>query len=214
MKFLVRWAFRLLILVLVLVVGLLLAKNAILKSYAETQLRRQTGLEVRIRELDVGLFSPTVTIQGLRIFNAAEYGGSPFLDLPELHLEYNRLALGAGRLHLRLLRLDLAELNLVRNPAGHTNLTALIAAIQRHAASLPNAGRGTPTHPAFGGIDTLNLSLGKVTFTDLRPPRVLREFRLDVRHEIVTNLRSELDILGVIARILVRRGITIVELPP
>lgn len=40
-----------------------------------------------------------------------------------------------------------------------------------------------------------------------------REFRVDVKNEVATDLNSDLDILTVLARILVRKGITIIELP-
>ena len=213
MKFLVRWAFRLLILLLVLLIGLVLVKDALIKSYTESQLQRQTGMEVRIGKMEVGLFSPTVTVQNLRIFNTAEFGGSAFLDMPELHLQYDRAWASVGKVRLKLLRLDLAQLNLVRNAAGRTNLVGVLLELQRRGIRLDPGSPDSRSSDSFGGIETLNLSLGKVTFTDLRPPALTREFRLDVRNEVVTNVKSELDVLGVIARILIRRGITIIEWP-
>jgi hypothetical protein len=213
MKFLFRWLFRLLILAIVLAVGALLLKDTILKAIAETRLRQSLGLEVRIGRMEVGLLTPTVSIERLRVFNLPEFGGSPLLDIPELHLEYDRDAARQGVVRLKLLRLNAAELNIVRNAAGHTNLVGLIALMQHPETAAQRPAAQRPESAAFGGIQTLNLSLGKITFTDLRPPTLTREFRLDVRNEVTTDLKSELDILSVLARALLRRGITLVELP-
>lgn len=215
MKFIFRWLFRLLILAIVLAVSALLLKDTIVKSIAESRLRQSLGVEVRIGRMEVGLLTPTVSMENLRVFNPAEFGGSPFLELPELHLEYDRDAARQGVVMLKLLRLNVSELNIVRNAAGQTNLVGLAAFLHHPGAAARIRNGSTPRQEgsSFGGIQTLNLSLGKITFTDLKPPAVTREFRVDVRNEVATDLKSELDILSVLARILLRKGITIIELP-
>lgn len=213
MKFLVRWAFRLLILVIVLVIGLILVKDSIMRSLAEARLRQDLGMEVRIGKMEVALFSPSITLENVRVFNPPEFGGSPFLILPELHLEYDRAALGQGRVRLDLLRLDLAELNLVRNAAGKTNLASFATTLPGLGTLSLLSGKQQAASARFGGIQTLNLSIGRLTFTDLRPPALTREVRVDLRNEVATNLQTELDVIGVVARSLVRRGITIMEFP-
>ncbi len=90
MRFLVRWTFRLVILAAVLAVALILSKDALLKSLAETQIRAQTGMDVRIGKLELGLFSPTLNVEDFKLYNPAEFGGSPLLDVPDLHVNIIR----------------------------------------------------------------------------------------------------------------------------
>src|SRR5258708_17164575 len=113
MKTLFRWAFRLLILLVVLLVAAVLLMDTIVRAVAENALRRQTGLDVKIGKFEVGLLNPKVTIENLVIYNSAEFGGSPLIDMPELHVEYDRDALFANKLHFKLVRFNLAQLNIV-----------------------------------------------------------------------------------------------------
>jgi len=53
MKFLFKWTLRLLLLLVVVLVILALSADTIVTSIAESRLRKQTGLEVRLGELEV-----------------------------------------------------------------------------------------------------------------------------------------------------------------
>src|ERR1041385_5476467 len=107
MKFVFKWALRLAILLVVL---FLLSLDSLLKAAVTRQIRAQTGLEARIEKFSAGIFSPVVTIENFKLYNPADFGGGPFLNIRELHVEYDRAALGRRTVHLKLLRLDLAEL--------------------------------------------------------------------------------------------------------
>lgn len=48
---------------------------------------------MRLGRLEIGLLNPKVTIENFVLYNAAEFGGAPMVDLPELHVEYDRPAL-------------------------------------------------------------------------------------------------------------------------
>jgi len=178
MKFLFRWLFRLVVLTLLLVMALVLLKDAILKELQKLELRQQTGLQTKIGELEVRLFSPTVSVERLRLFNPPEFGGSPFLDIPELYLEYDRLALAAHQLHLRLLRVQVAELTLVQSLDGRKNTDWL--------ASLPD--RFARNGLEFAGIDTLNLTLTRIKRYSMHNPRLTETVEVGLRQEILTRL--------------------------
>jgi hypothetical protein len=81
---------------------------------------------------------------------------------------------------------------------GRTNLFVLGGALeqlqkekQRRAASQVN----------FTGIDTLTLSLGKVTSLDLRPPGQTNTFVLGLRNETLRNVRTEADLAPLLFKI-------------
>lgn len=201
MKFIVRWLFRLLILAIVLAIAAVLLKDTILKELAEVRFRHETGLEVDIGRLEVGLLSPTVTVEDLKLYNPPEFGGAPFVVLPELHFEYDRGAFATGALHLRLLRVNLAEISFVQNAAGRWNIQEIKDRFMEPARA---AGR-TPLR--FAGIDTLNLTLGRVRRQYLAAPTNNAAINLGVRGEIVTNLKTEKDLYLTLAKLALRGGL-------
>jgi uncharacterized protein involved in outer membrane biogenesis len=202
MRFISRWIFRFLILLLVLGVALVLLKDTLLKSWAEHRLRSQFGLDVRIGRMDVGIFTPTVTIENLRVYNRAEFGGLPLVDLAELHLEYDRRRLAAQELHLTLLRVNVAEINVVRNARGQTNLEALEA--KEKAATKSSSRGGSRLSLDFTGIDLLNLSLGRLTFTDLKQPGNNWGREIGLKNEMIANIKPSDDLNDLVGRILLQ----------
>lgn len=187
MKRLFRWLFRLLILAIVLAVALVLSKDTLLKSFAEWRIRRETGLSVTINKFEVGLLAPTFTMQGFKLYNPPEFGGSVLLDVPEVHFEYDPQAAATGKLHLKLLRFHLKELNLVRNHAGQTNVAVVLARSHRRS--------GGPSPPfEFGGLDRLYLTMGTVRYTDMAEPRRSWERVIGWKDYEVKNLRTAEDV--------------------
>ena len=114
MKRLIRAALYLFIILVVLVVAAVLLLNTIAKQVVESRMRAGTGMETRIGLIDIGLLSPTITIENFKLYNTPDFGGSVFIDMPELHLEYDPRAIRSGKLHFKLVRLNLAEVALVR----------------------------------------------------------------------------------------------------
>ena len=208
MKCLFKWLFRLSFLLVLLLVALVLGKDAILKAAAERQIRTQTGMDVKIGRFSAGIFSPVVTIENFRLYNTPEFGGAPFVDIPELHVEYDRFALTRRKLHITLLRFHLAELNIVKNESGHTNIESM----------MNNAGPQRPRNHGgadveFTGIDVLNLSLGKVRLLDLKDRKKSGESYIGLRDQVFRNVKSENDLLGVLFVIWLRSGDRLVAHP-
>jgi hypothetical protein len=128
MKWLFKWLFRLFLFAVVLIVILLLSLNSILRVYVKHRIRAQTGMDAEIGRFSIGLTEPTVTIQNFKLYNPPSFGGTPFLDIPEVHVEYDRAALAKHELHLTFVRFNLNELDIVKNEAGRTNIFSLGAA--------------------------------------------------------------------------------------
>jgi len=199
MKRLIKWLFILLLLAVALVAGLLLSKDAILKAAVEQQIRAQTGMDAKIGHLSLGLLTPVVTIENLTLHNTAEFGGTPFLDIRELHLEFDRDALAQRKLKITLLRLNLEELTVVRNPNGATNISALNTPQARKPTKL--AGE-----VEFSGVDVLNLSLGKIQLIDLKEPRNNRIRNVNLQNQVFHNVRTPGDLYGVLVLLWIRSG--------
>jgi hypothetical protein len=174
------------LLLLVLAIALLLLKDAILKSWLESQIRSKAGLDATIGRIELGLFTPTVTLENMIVHNKAEHGGGIMLKMPELRLEYDRKLLSSQKLHLRLLRINIEEVDVVVNEAGISNLDTLQAAV---ALAL----KGT-RELEFAGIDTLNLTFGKVVYTSLKPPKQVQEQKIGITNEIITGIKTSQDL--------------------
>ncbi len=195
---LIKWLFILLFVAIALIVGLLLSKDAIAKAAAEQQIRAQTGMDVKIGRFSIGLLSPVVTIENFKLYNTPEFGGTPFLDIPELHLEYDRVAFARRQLRITLLRMNLAELTVVRNDRGKTNIASF-------AAAPPRAAK-TTNMVQFVGVDVMNLSVGKAHFIDLNNPGKNREFKANLQNQVFRNVKTTGDLYGVLILLWLRSG--------
>ena len=205
MRWLIKWLLRLILLVVVLVVLLLVFKDSMLRVVAENRIRRQTGMEVKIGKFSSGIFSPVVTIENLKLYNTAEFGGTLFLDIPELHLELDPLALAQRKLRITLARLNLAELDVVKNEAGQTNISGIKNKLDA-GSSKTNGFQGFLGNLKFDGIEVLNLSLGKAEFIDLKDSKNNRELHLDLQNQIFKNVKSDADVYGILFMVWLRSG--------
>jgi len=210
----IRWlfksVFRLLItlvsLVVVAIIVLLLSYNSILRIAVEHNIRAQTGMDAEIGSFKLALTSPTIKIQNFKLYNSRDFGGAPFLDIPEIYVEYDRAALARREIHLTLMRFNLGELDIVKNQAGQTNIFAL-------GISLPTKKSGggqivvnfkKQTGYDFKGIDTLNISIGTAKFIDLENSQNNREQTIGLENVVIPNVKSPTDLAGLGALIYLR----------
>jgi hypothetical protein len=206
MKTFLKWLFGALLLVVVLAVILLLSLDTILRVVAENRIRAQTGMDAEIGKFHVGLLEPVVTIKDLKIYNPPPFGGTPFLNIPEIHVEYDRAALVKNQIHVTLMRFNLGELDIVKNEAGQTNLFAL-------GVTLPKKGKAggqelkefkQRTGLDFQGIDVLNVSVGTARFIDLKDPRNNREQKIGIDNLVMKNVKTREDMVGLAALVALR----------
>jgi uncharacterized protein involved in outer membrane biogenesis len=205
-KWLFKWVIRLGLLAVVLVILFLAFKDSVLRTIAEQRIRSQTGMEVKIGKLSSGLFTPIVTLENLKLYNTAEFGGTLFLDVPEIHIELDAIALAQHKLRMKLVRFNLAEINVVRNEAGQTNITSLVNKTKTHSAKDKQPGQILPGDLKFDGIDVLNLSLGKAKFIDLKDAHNNREIKVGLENQVFKDVRSEADVYAMLFMIWLRSG--------
>ena len=208
MKTILKWFFGAVLLVIVLAVVLLLSLDTILRVVAENRIRAQTGMDVEIGKFHLGLLEPVVTITDLKIYNPPAFGGTPFLNIPEIHVEYDRDALAKNKIHLTLMRFNLGELVIVRNEAGQTNLFALgVTLPKKGAKGAGNAGLKEfkqRTGLDFQGIDALNVSVGTARFMDLKEPGNNREQKISIDSFVMKNVKTPADLAGLAVLVALR----------
>jgi uncharacterized protein involved in outer membrane biogenesis len=196
-KWFSKWVFRLAFLALVLVIALVFSFNSIVRILIEHNIRKQTGMDAEIGRVEVGWTEPTFEIRDMKIYNSPGFGGTPFIDVPEVHVEYDRLALLKGDLHLTLLRLNLSELDIVRNKNGQINVFLTAQARQKNTGtSLPSFKKQTGYD--FNGIDALNVSFNKVKYIDLQNRHNDREQTIGLQNCIVPDVKSVRDLAGLV----------------
>ncbi len=206
MKTLLKWIIGIVVLLLLLGIGALLALDPVAKKAAEAGLAKQTGLDAKIGKLEIGIFSPKLTIENFMIYNSAAFGGSPLLDLKELHVEYDRDALKEQRLHFKLVRLHLNEVSIVRGIDGKLNIGSL------PKGNSLNGGKGGKKTEIdvggkkheFAGIDVLNLSLGKLRYVDMKEPNKVKETSFGTQNEIILDIKNEEDLRNKMLPILLK----------
>ena len=208
MKWLFKWLFRLFLLAVVLIVILLLSFNSLVRVYVEHQIRAQTGMDVEIGKFSVGLAEPTVTIQNFKLYNPPNFGGTPFLDIREIHVEYDRAALVKHELHLTLVRFNLGELDIVKNEAGRTNIFSLGITLpsKKSGGAKSAADFKKQTGFEFKSIDVLNVSVGMAKFIDLKDPSNNRTQRIGLDNCVLKNVKSQADLAGLAVLIALRGG--------
>jgi len=211
MKRILKWLVRLFLLAVVLIVILLLSLNSILRVCLEHQIRARTGLDAEIGRFALGLTEPTLTIQNFKLFNPPAFGGTPFLDIREIHVEYDPAALKRHQLHLTLMRFNLGELDIVRNESGQTNLFSLGLTLPstqpggQRAAKLP-ADFKRQTGFDFTGIDALNVSVDTAKFIDLKDPNHNCSQKIGIDNLVIKNVKTPTDLLGLEVLIALRGG--------
>ncbi len=166
------------------------------KTALTTAVSRQTGCSLQIERLQLGLRDGTLRVQGLTLGNPPGFGDLPLVSLPELYLAYDLAAARTNALRFHEVRLNLAQLSLVVDAQGRTNVAEIVARLDR-------AGLGTqqpvPTNllggMSFAGIGRLQVSLGSVRYADLRAPAADRSLELGITNRMLTNVVSAAQLL-------------------
>lgn len=196
MKTFFRWLFRLCVALFILAVALavivVLLKDPIAKSLTERNLRQNTGMDAKISKMEIGLATPVVSLEGLKLYNTDDFGGSTFLEMPELRVEYIPDDVRSGKVRFKTVRLNLAEVHIVKNKSGKTNLE-MMQKLSKKKSGEKDDGAGVPG-VGFGGIDALYLTVGKIRITDESDPRNNDVIDVGVKDEVGRNLKTEADV--------------------
>ncbi len=213
MKTFLSWFLKILwwltFVVIVLAIMVLANRDLIVKQLAEREIRAATVLEPEIGDISFSVLEPKLTLNNFRLYNTAEFGGTLFLDVPELHIEYDRAAFRRHELHITLLRVNLHELDVVKNAAGATNLMSIVNTVAPRKSGGGGRTVASINGRKFTGIDLLNLSIGAAKFVDLKDQHRNRLVAIGIENQIYTNVVSSADFHGLSERLWLRGGRTV-----
>jgi hypothetical protein len=219
-----RSPLRILLLVVGSLVGLciVLAVTALLTfdwfiKRAIVEKVRESGLaEAQIGSLDIGIFRERLTIRDVKIFAEPQFGGVQILDLPELHIDYDRSAFSRHELHLKTVRIRLNELALIDGVEEKpTNMYEMVSSWPARMAAYTNQLASLTNSPAFersqrvgnlkfAGVDRLELSIGKIRFVDMKDPTAERVANLNISRRVLTNLATVPDLVPLAVDLVIR----------
>ena len=208
MKRVLKWLAVLVALAGVVLLVLFFSREAILRRVAIANLREQTGLVADIGKFHVGLREPVIQITDFTLHNPAGFGDAPLLVIKEAFVEYDQRALAEKKvLHITRARLNLAELNIVKNPAGKTNLfeLGLEPAVKGKKKKTGLKEFKERTGLDFAGIDELEVSIGTARFIDLKNPQNSREQAIAIENQKF-KIKSEADLSGLVVLLALRSG--------
>ncbi len=202
MKTIFKWLFRLAATVVLAAIALVLARNVILRETIEWQVFSRTGMDARIGYLDLGLLTPVLRIEDVKIYYPPDVGGVTLMEIPEFYLDYDFNALWWRRcVRIPRARLNISEVNVLE---GQFRLPSPRA--PEPAASSP-AGSGSGSSLVFGGIDQLELSLGVVKFSSQRSGSGTREVAVNLKNYPVKNVKSAGDLTWQLLPVLLGKGV-------
>ena len=189
MRFLFRWAFRLLILLLVVGIGLFLTKDALAKWWIVSESREQ-GMDAKIGRLEIGFpLNSTVAASDVTIYNLPKYGGAPMLRIDDLFIDcdFSELMNVSRRLrpHFRQVRIRLTEFHLVETRAGERNLISLPDSVAKSTVEL-----ALDESPLYFTIGNLNFSWERLKFTNLSDAEKFRAVSLNIEGYTVQDVEK------------------------
>ena len=189
MRFLFRWAFRLLILLLVVGIGLFLTKDALAKWWIVNEFREQ-GMDAKIGRLEIGFpLNSTVAASDVTIYNLPKYGGAPMLRIDDLFIDcdFSELMNVSRRLrpHFRQVRIRLTEFHLVETRAGERNLISLPDVVAKSTVEL-----ALDESPLYFTIGNLNFSWERLKFTNLSDAEKFRAVSLNIEGYTVQDIEK------------------------
>lgn len=141
--------------VVLLIVVVILGRNMIIKSSVPPAVKKITGFEASIGDIDVGLLSSKVGLKDLKVMNPSDFGEKMMLDAPEIYVEYKLPTMMSQRREFPVIRLNIQQVVVVKNEKGESNVARIM--------EFKPKSEGPSAENFFG---TLDLTLGTVRYVD------------------------------------------------
>jgi len=181
---------RIVIIIIIILVSVVLARNAITKTIISSGIKAITGLKLSIRGVKVGIIKTSIDIKELKLYNPVGFADKLMIDIPQIYVDYDLGAFFKRRVHLEELKLNLKELVVVKNEEGQINLHSL--KVVKTKEKEPQKKKKTKASKFQ--IDVLELKVDKVIYKDYSKGSQpsIREFQvnIDERYENITNPKA------------------------
>jgi len=111
--------------ILLFISGIVLAiiifnRNILARFIIIHGVKKTCGLGISIGKIDIRL--PQVAIMGLKVYNPAGFKERQLANLPEISADFDFPAFFKNKVHLRKLKLEIRELDVIVNEQGRLNV--------------------------------------------------------------------------------------------
>ena len=153
--------------VVVLLIGITIYKDLIIKEIITHTATSVTGTPVSIDGFSLNLFNSSAHIRGFKMYNPGGFPAGILVNCPKINVIVDRAALFNHQLHFTMVEVEIKELVLTKNKDGKLNVDSL------KIVHPPKSAK-----PVALKIDLLNLSIGKIVYKDytVGPQAVVRVF--------------------------------------
>lgn len=191
---------KVLIIILAVVAVIALFKNVLIKSVAEQAIKTATGFPLKMGSFKLGIINSYVDIKDLKLFNPKGFEEEIFVDIPEIHVDYNLLPLLKGKIHVVDFRFNMRDVRLVTNKDGETNINRL-KALQPQKKEGEQTGQEKKEKKSQEiTIDHLLLKVDQVTMIDYskgsKPSQKAIAIALNYEAENINNINALIMIIA------------------
>jgi len=187
------------LIILVIVVITILARNALGRWIAKSALEKWTGFPVAIDQFSIKLNQPLVIVRDITLHNPQSFYQEPRaikINLIEAYYDLNSLS--HKELHLRQLVLDIAEIVAVKNKNGELNLKQF-----QHPTSYNNSSSFKPIKKFK--IDEVVLSIGEILYFNERYNNPeLKTYKINIKNRRYQNINTPEDIKKLIMNLTIQ----------
>ncbi len=191
---------RLLVLIFILLIVSVFARNMLVKFAAQHIVKKSTGLPLHIKGLKIGLKEPIIDIDDMVLNNPANFRDKVMAEVPDIYIDYDKAELIKGNLHFNHVRFHLSEFVVIKSGEGEINIDAL--KVMRRQPSEPPVPEDAPKPQRSVQMDKLELKIDRLVYKDYSSgidPKI-QSFNLNI-HETFTDVA---DLESLVQIILVR----------
>ena len=123
--YIMKKAFKFLVILAAVVFAFSIVKNSLIKTAIEKGLKSATGTTTTIGSLNLSIFKSTLTLRNIAIQNPPGFSKVPMLEISSVRATYVLKDLLKHNIHLKTLKLDIKALNIEQNSDKKMNVVIL-----------------------------------------------------------------------------------------
>ncbi len=116
---------NILIIIVVVIVALSFLKDQIIRLAMINVGSKIVGAPIEVGSFGLGILTQKVEIKDFKLYNPPGFPNEPMVDFPELRLDVDIFALLSGKIHVKLIDVNMKEMVIVRNKEGKLNVDSL-----------------------------------------------------------------------------------------
>lgn len=197
----IKLLFRLVLFVILLVVGVVLGRNFIVRKAVEIGVTHKTGFPLTVGSANLNLLTGKLELRNVKLMNPSEFPDNRFIDFSLLQVDYDTLSMTGDRVHVREMVVRIDELVVVKNAKGEANYEKLKAKLSggNDKPSPATSGSAAPVEKKKSYcVDLLRVYMGTVVYKDCskaKPTERKVKLNNEVTYKNVTDATSMSDLI-------------------